>query len=186
MADVKILIQGYTSEEKEGHSCSTVVLVRDKNTSIIIDPGTLPSQKQLIEALKKEGLGVNDINIVGITHSHMDHYRNIGIFSKAKALDYWGWWEGDVLSKSQDDITDDIMVIKTPGHSDDSITFLVKTKKGKIAICGDVFWKKDLPEKDCYANNSKRLKQSRKMILDLAEWVIPGHGGIFKVEKRQN
>ena len=51
------------------------------------------------------------------------------------------------------------------------------------AICGDVFWKKDFPENDPYASDKEKLRDSRKMILELADWVIPGHGKMFKVER---
>ncbi|GAF90765.1 unnamed protein product [marine sediment metagenome] len=180
MAKVKVLIEGYTSGETGGHSCSTIVLVEDKNIKMIVDPGTLPDQKLLTEKLKEAGLNIESINVVCITHSHMDHYRNIGMFPKAKALDYWGWWEGDVWKKGEAKITENIKIINTPCHSDDNITLLVKTKKGVVAICGDVFWKENFPKDDPYASNKKKLKQSRKKILQIADWIIPGHGKMFK------
>ena len=183
MAEVKILVEGYLSAETEGRSCSTIVLIKDKNMNMIVDPGSLPDQSLIAERLKKEGLTVNDINIVFITHSHMDHYRNIGMFPKAKALDYWGWRDGDVWSECDGKISEDIRMIKTPGHSYDSSTLLVKTKQGLVAICGDVFWKKDFPKDDPYASDKQKLKQSRKKVLEMADWVIPGHGKMFRVEK---
>ncbi|MBW2992987.1 MBL fold metallo-hydrolase [Candidatus Woesearchaeota archaeon] len=183
MAEVKILIEGYVADEEGGHSCSSVVLVKDKNINILVDPGTLPSQKMLVEKLKKEGLSISDIDVVFITHSHMDHYRNIGMFAKAKSLDCWGYWEGDVWKESDGRITDDISFIKTPGHSSDSVTLLVKTKKGIVAICGDVFWKEDFPKDDPYASDKKKLAVSRKKVLEIADFIIPGHGKMFKVKK---
>lgn len=184
MAEVKVLMEGYTSGETgEGASCSTITLVRGKGITMIVDPGTLKSQSLLVEKLKEEGLTIDDVNIVFITHSHMDHYRNIGMFPKAKALDYWGWWEGDVWSECDEDLTNDIKIIKTPGHNYDGITLLVKTDKGKIAICGDVFWKEDYSEDDPYASDKEKLKESRKKLLEIADYIIPGHGNMFKVEK---
>ena len=184
MAEVKVLIEGYASSlDTGGHSCSTVALVQDKGLNIIIDPGTLPNQKMLIDKLKKVGLDVDDINIVFITHSHMDHYRNIGMFPKAKALDYWGWWESDVWNEYKNPLTNNIKIIRTPGHSSDGVTLLVETSKGKIAICGDVFWKEDYPKNDPYANNKKKLRESREKVIKMADWIIPGHGKMFKVEK---
>lgn len=96
MAEVKILIEGYASADSGGHSCSTVTLVQDNGFNIIVDPGTLPNQTVLTDKLEEVGLSIDDINVVFITHSHMDHYRNIGMFPKAKVLDCWGWWEGDL------------------------------------------------------------------------------------------
>jgi len=185
MAEVKILIEGYTSGETNGRSCSTVVLVKDKinnkETNIVVDPGTLPSQQALIDELNKNSLKPEDIDIVFITHSHMDHYANIGMFVNAKSLSFDGWYENDFWKECNDKISKDLEIIKTPGHSDDSITLLVKTQKGVVAICGDVFWKKNLPKKDNFANDHLVLNQSRKKILELADYIVPGHGGMFKV-----
>lgn len=181
MSKIKILVKGYIGAEANGHSCSTISLVQDGKFNIIVDPGTTKNQNVIIKALKKEGLKVSDINVVFITHAHIDHYRNIGMFAKAKTLDYWGWTDGDVEKKASSVITKNITIIKMPGHSNDSVVMLVKTKLGKIAICGDVFWKKDFPEKDAYASDIKLLAQSRKKILKLADYIIPGHGDMYKI-----
>jgi len=53
---------------------------------MVVDPGNLKNKKILVDALKKEGLTIDDVNIVCITHSHLDHYRNIGMFPGAKTL----------------------------------------------------------------------------------------------------
>lgn len=180
MATVKILIEGYTSGDTGGRSCSTVVLVREGKINMIIDPGTLSKPDVLVRELKKEGLSVDDINVVGITHAHTDHNRNVGMFKKAKVIDYWGWWDGDMWTKSDGKVSNNIKIIKTPGHSDDGITFMIKTDKGMVAICGDVFWKKGFPKKDPYANDALKLKKSRELILKKADYIIPGHGRMFE------
>jgi len=183
MANVKILVRGYLPDDTEKGSCSTISLVQDKDLNIVVDPGTLKDPDLLVKSLADHDLKTDDINIIFLTHSHMDHYRNIGLFPKAKALDYWGYWEKDLMTDADEKITDDLSFIRTPGHSDDSITLLVKTDKGLIAICGDVFWKENFPEKDKYATDPKKLEESRKKILETADFVIPGHGEMFDVEK---
>ena len=65
-----------------------MVLVEDKDLKIIVDPGTVKSQELVIEKLKEHGSKPEDVNVVFITHSHMDHYRNIGMFKNAKVRDY--------------------------------------------------------------------------------------------------
>ncbi len=185
MVEVKILVEGYTSEEgQEENSCCTVTLVKDKDINMVVDPGTLKNQQILIDALKKESLSINDINYVCVTHSHPDHYRNVGMFSdKTKLLEYWGIWDKDTVDDWKPNFSDDIEIIKTPGHNRDGITLLVKTDKGIIAICGDVFWKENQPEEDPYASDKKKLIKSRKLVLEKADYIIPGHGKMFKVEK---
>ncbi len=188
MAEVKILIEGFTTadsteSQNEEKTCPTITLVKDKNLNIICDPGVLDDQNIILEKLKNEGLSKNDIDIVFITHSHIDHYRNIGMFPEAKTLEYYGLWEGSSVDDYKEDFTDDIKIIKTPGHSNDSLTMLVKTKEGIVAICGDVFWKENYPEKDEYAIDQEKLRESRKVVLELADYIVPGHGKIYKVIK---
>jgi glyoxylase-like metal-dependent hydrolase (beta-lactamase superfamily II) len=187
MAEVKILIQGYLmadfKDKKKAGTCPTISLIRDQGKNIVVDPGTVKDQKIIRNKLKAEGLTIDDINIVAITHSHLDHYRNIGMFPRAKALDYWGIWERDKIKKLPARFTNDIEITKTPGHSYDGISLIIKTKEGKIAIVGDLFWKENYPQKDPYASDPKKLKTNRKKILALADWIIPGHGDIYRVKK---
>jgi len=189
MAEVKILIEGYTnaeadqSDEGEEITCPTITLVRDGENIIIIDPGVLSSQEILIDKLKEAGLAVGDINLVFLTHSHLDHYRNTGMFASAKVLEYWGLWTGGKCDDRPQNLSEDIEIIETPGHSVDSLTMLVKTKEGTVAICGDVFWREDYPVEDPYATDQVKLAESRKKVLSRADYVITGHGKMFKVEK---
>ena len=73
MVEVKILIEGYTSadskEAGDEKTSPTITLVKDKGIVMIVDPGVLESQEMLVDKLK-EGLEIDDVNIVFITHSH--------------------------------------------------------------------------------------------------------------------
>ena len=184
MTSVKILIEGYASvNNEEDKICLTISLIRDGKNIIVVDPGVLEKQDMLIEALENEGLEIKDIDFVFLTHSHMDHYRNIGMFADAKNLEFWGIWDKNNSKEWGEKFSDDIKIIKTPGHSNDSLTFLVKTDEGVVAICGDVFWEENYPDFDEYAVDMDQLNASRKIVLNSADYVIPGHGPIFKVKK---
>jgi len=184
MAEAKILIQGYTSaDNSDGKICPTVTLVRDKDIVMVVDPGILESQDVLVQALKKEGLSVNDINHVFITHSHLDHYRNIGMFPTAKTVEYFGVWDKRTVDDWQEQFSDGIRIIKTPGHNYDALSLLVKTEIGTVAIVGDVFWKEGEPKDDPYASDKVELEESRQKVLELADYVIPGHGPMYEVKK---
>ena len=182
MTTVKILVPGYVGE----HSCSTITLIQDKDINMIVDPGTLKDKQILIDALKKENLSIDDINLICITHSHMDHYRNIGMFPNVKALDYYGVWDKDEVYDWNKNFSENIEIIKTPGHNYDCITLFVKTEKGIIAVAGDVFWKENYPEHDKYASDMEKLKKSRALVLKKADFIIPGHGDIYEVKKNGN
>ena len=185
MAEVKVLFKRFTTAEKPGNEASTctITLVKSGKVKMVVDPGTVKSQKVIEDALRKEGVEIKDVNYIGITHSHMDHYRNIGMFPEAKALDYWGIWDGDKVQDWTPQFSKDIKIIKTPGHNYDGITFLVNTEKGRIAVCGDVFWKENYPDEDPYASDNDLLKETRKKVLAVADWIVPGHADIYKVKK---
>ncbi|MBN2111855.1 MBL fold metallo-hydrolase [Candidatus Woesearchaeota archaeon] len=188
MAEVNVLIKGYTSadsanESGEERTQCTISLIRDKGIVMVVDPGTMKDRKILIDALKKEGIGIGDVNYVCITHSHMDHYRNIGMFPDAKALDFFGVWEKDTVDDWNPHFSENIKIIKTPGHDRTCITLFVKTKKGIIAVAGDVFWKENEPKDDPYADSREKLEESRKLVLGKADFIVPGHGDIYEVKK---
>lgn len=72
------------------------------------------------------------------------------------------------------------LFLKTPGHDSTSLTLFIKTDDGVVAVCGDVFWRENYPEVDPYALDFKKLEHSRKLILEISHWIVPGHGPIYK------
>jgi len=188
MAEVKVLVKGYTSadsktEDEKERTCATISLITDKDIKMVVDPGILKDKNILINALKKEGLEAKDINYVALTHSHADHFRNIGLFPNAKLLEFYGIWHEDTVEDWNEQFSENIKIIKTPGHSITGISFIVNTSKGKVAVIGDVFWKVNYPENDPYADNLPELDKSRKEIIKIADWIIPGHADMYKVKK---
>jgi glyoxylase-like metal-dependent hydrolase (beta-lactamase superfamily II) len=190
-AEVKILVVGETNagevvETNEERTRPTITLIREGDLNIIVDPGILESQQILIDALASEGLVAEDINIVCITHSHIDHYRNVGMFPKAKILEHYGLWNKEFVEDWPEHFSPHIRVIRTPGHDYTGITLLVTTEDGVVAICGDVFWKENYPKDpkdDIYASDTEKLAKSRKLILEMADFIIPGHAGMYEVKK---
>ena len=188
VAEVKVLIEGSTNadglaEGEEERSWPTITLIKDNGLNIVTDPGTLRNQRLLIDALAKENLTVDTIDMVFLTHSHIDHFRNVGMFPTAKVLEFYGIWEEDTVEEWKEQFSEDIQIIKTPGHIVNGLTFLVKTKEGVVGVVGDVFWKENFPEKDEYASDLAKLAESRKLVLREADFIIPGHGPLFKVKK---
>jgi glyoxylase-like metal-dependent hydrolase (beta-lactamase superfamily II) len=196
MAEAKVLVEGY-AKEKDGaeFASSTATLIREKDLNIIVDPGM--DRKLLLEALKKENLPPEKIDYVILTHYHLDHSLLAGIFENARILDngeIWSW-EGKIESHGGKVPGTDIEIIKTPGHDMFHCSVLVTDENlGKVAIVGDVFWWADdeeqkvdeknlIEHKDPYVKNKRELADSRKKILEIADYVIPGHGKIFKVKK---
>jgi len=193
LAKVKILFPGYFKWlDKEGlkfRASSTITLIRDGKINIIVDTGHHSVEKNLITALKREGLKPNDINYVIVTHHHPDHVANNHLFRKAMITDVLTAYKGDsfvvdldLLHKGKNIITPNVYIISTPGHEMDECTVIAETKKGKIAIVGDVFWKQQ-KEKNIMVKDQKELVKSQVKVLKLADYIIPGHAGMFKVAK---
>jgi len=193
MTKIKVLIKGYAKEiDKEEFASSTTTLIQDNNLNIIVDPGM--DRKALLDGLTKEGLKPEDINFVILTHTHLDHSLLAGIFENAKILDDSGIYSFDgKIGEHKGRIPNtDIEIIKTPGHDQFHCSVLVNTDDlGKVVIAGDVFWWADeekqktdkqslLEHKDPYVKDEKALRESREKILEIADYIIPGHGEMFK------
>jgi len=194
MIEVKVLIEGY-AKEKNGVevASSSTVLIEDNGLKIIVDPGV--NKELLINSLSKERLKLEDVDLIFLTHYHPDHILNIRLFPDKDVLDGNIIYRGDKEIEFSDNIPNtNVKVIETPGHAHEHACLLVETEKGKIIIAGDLWWWSDdekqktdykslMSHKDPYVKNEEKLKESRKKILKLADYIIPGHGKMFKVKK---
>jgi len=196
MAKVKVLIEGYDKKSPgcAWHAAPTVILVQERGLNIIVDPGN--KRELLLTKLKKENLEPEDIDYVLVTHWHVDHFLLAGIFPKAKILDNELIYIGDTAKKHKGVIPGTkFKIISTPGHDSSNCSLLVLTRGGLVAIVGDLFWwsagqKQKLDKnallnlKDKYVKDKEALFISRRKILEMADWIIPGHGKMFKNPKR--
>jgi len=192
MTEVKILIEGYAKPLKNGWLAnSSVVLIKSNGKNIITDPGC--DREKFLNVLKKEKLKTSDIDFVFLTHGHIDHSLLAGIFENAKIVDELYVYQKDVITKHDGVIPDtDLKVIRTPGHMEEHCSLIVETKKGVYVAAGDVFWwseneKQEIdinkPDSDPEHMDIQKLIASRKKILELADYIIPGHGKMFKIKK---
>jgi len=197
MATIKILIEGYAKLLKKGwRASSTTCLITTNDKKIITDPGC--NRQALLKALKAEGLTTDNIDYVFLSHRHPDHILLAGIFEKAKHVTFDAnlMYDNDILLEfDQNILGDDIEIISTPGHVLEHLSLLVDTREGKVAIAGDVIWWLDT-EKQVFDINQKDHSQaidmdmktlinSRKQLIEKADYIIPGHGKKFKVNKSE-
>jgi glyoxylase-like metal-dependent hydrolase (beta-lactamase superfamily II) len=194
MAHLKIIVNGY-AKKRLGYELATpnTVLIFDGTSKILVDPGS--NKRLLLNGLKKERLKPKDINIVLITHYHLDHILNLRLFPEHDIYDGNTINRGDkIIGYSGKVPRTNIKVIPTPGHSFEHCSYLVQTAQGNVAVAGDVWWwnerekpktdrKSLLAKKDPFVKSKSELLQSRKKLLAVAGFIIPGHGKMFKVEK---
>ena len=198
MAEVKILVEGFhekIDKTKLKIGSSTTLIKTDKN--IIVDPGYFADKEKLLLEIKKVGLSPNDIDLIFLTHLHLDHIANAYLFMQAKIIcklrkTYPGQIhtlnEGYLERYELKDgviIANDVSVLATPGHTGDMLSLVVDTSSGKVVIAGDAFPSQaftdlnKLPEHNL-VDNMEEFITSRKKILEIADYIIPGHGKMFK------
>jgi len=200
MAEVKVLVEGYHIKDIEGRPIvgSSVTLVKGRN-NILVDTGSFLDTDTLIRELDKEGLTPEDINIIILTHLDLDHVVNTYLFRKSKIFLKFrgGEYPGQIHFPSdgrvertnllkKDLIDEDIEIMLTPGHAEDMISVIVSTPQGKVVISGDAFpskeWTDFNRQHDPLMADVNKFDESRKKILEVAEYIIPGHGEMFKVD----
>jgi glyoxylase-like metal-dependent hydrolase (beta-lactamase superfamily II) len=185
MAEVKVLLVGYFKWVKKNicRASSTITLIRDGKEKIIVDTGNLVDEKKILAALRKNKIKPTDITIVINTHRHSDHVACNFLFKKAKFFDNDGVTMGDQFTffpRRGFEVTENVKVIQTPGHTMNDCSVLVKTKNGKVAVVGDLICKEGSFNL-AFVEDKKMYRVSQKKILKMADWIVPGHGNIFKV-----
>lgn len=198
MAEVKVLVRGkHQAEDDKLFIGATVTLIQsDKN--IVVDPGYLVDQAKVVEELAKNGLKPADIDIVFLTHTHIDHTSNLNLFPQARVYcklksSYPGQYhvpaEGYLKRTDIKDgliLAKDVEYLLTPGHVDDHVSLLVNTEDGMVVIAGDAIANQamiDIAKKPLLYSDLKQYDASRQKILAVADYVIPGHGDRFKLDK---
>lgn len=181
---VKIIKPGYFKwiDKNRCQTGSNVVLICAEKKNILVDTGSPGEDKKIIAGLKKEKLKPADIDIVILTHPHADHIANNFLFPKALFVDSLGEFRGDrfLLAEAERQIAKNIRITKTPGHALEDISIIASnTEFGIIAVVGDLYWRGG-DNKLIQVESSENLTASRKKILAIADYLIPGHGKMFK------
>jgi glyoxylase-like metal-dependent hydrolase (beta-lactamase superfamily II) len=190
-----LLVPGYAREENgREYATGNTTLIRFDATIILVDPGL--DRTALLNGLAREGIAQENVNVVVLTHSHPDHALLAGMFEQAVVLDDTSVysWDGGIVAHDGKIPGTDITILKTPGHENFHCAVVFKTPKdGTVAVVGDVFWWYDnetpdygrsalIEKPDPYEKDRGLLRESRKVVLDLADLVIPGHGRPFSVK----
>jgi glyoxylase-like metal-dependent hydrolase (beta-lactamase superfamily II) len=175
------LIPG-TTPDGARRVASTVALIQSESAVVVADPGMVTDRGLIMDPLKQAGVSPQDVTHIFVSHHHPDHTLNIALFPNAEVVDFWGTYKGDVWRDHGDghEIAPGIKVLRTPGHTAEDASLVVETADGTYALT-HVWWLSDMtPEKDPLAWNQAKLDESRQRIVTMANWIIPGHGKMFK------
>lgn len=194
MTEFTTLVEGYAYERSHVlYASPTTVLIQDHGLSILVDPGASP--QRLLSAFEQHDLDLPDIDLIFLTHHHLDHLLNIRLFPNVDVYDGYTINRGDQIRSYSGQIPGtDLQILPTPGHTTEHWSLLMQTRQGKVAIAGDVFWWYDdqsptlneqnlLSLVDPYVEDMEALSASRRQLLNVADWIIPGHGGLFEVPR---
>ena len=173
-----VLSEGYVSPGV----ASTVSLVVDGEKKIIIDPGMVASRVNILAPLEKHDISPEEVTDVVVSHLHIDHTINIAIFPNATVHDFMASYKNDSWTDHEESpfqLSPNVKLYATPGHTREDITTVVATEDGVVAFT-HLWWTKKGPIEDPYSYDLAELRASRQLVLNLNPSVIvPGHGSPF-------
>ena len=183
-ATFDVLVPGYVTErDGREHVRGTVSLIRSVGLVLIADPGIMQSQAILLDSLAAHGLSVDDVTHVFVSHHHLDHTRNIGMFPTATVIDSGSYYEGDVWANHAGEgfeIAEGVSIMITPGHSAECASLIVRTIDQGTVVYTHAWWMSDMtPIEDPIAYDQSALEASRSRILAIADLIVPAHGAPF-------
>ncbi len=180
MASVHLLHEGYANEGVG----SSIVLVRDGDARIIVDPGMVKSRSLILDPLASLGVAPESVTHVFLSHHHPDHTINIALFPNAEVVDFWARYIGDQWLDHDGDgyrLSPHTQLWLTPGHTKEDASLIVEADDAVYAMT-HAWWHADrTPEVDPLGDDQAELEASRARLLSVADVVIPGHGGPFRV-----
>jgi glyoxylase-like metal-dependent hydrolase (beta-lactamase superfamily II) len=178
-ARLDVLCSGYAAERV----ASTVVLVREGDAVIVVDPGMVADRRNILGPMRQLGVDPAAVTDVVFSHHHPDHTLNAALFEGARFHDFWAIYQGDTWTDRPADgfgLSPSVALMATPGHTRQDITTLAATESGLIA-CTHLWWSEEGPAEDPLAEDQNLLEQSRTALLARSPaLIVPGHGAPFR------
>lgn len=158
---------------KVGALESNCYILNIGNDVIVIDPGDEGDK------IKSKIKNKNVIAVL-ITHNHFDHVGALSMFENNLIKDV------NTFKESENQIADfKFQVIKTPGHTDDSVTYYFY--EDEVMFTGDFLFKDTIGRCDFPNSNNIEMISSLNIIKNYQDniKIFPGHGdeSILGLEK---
>jgi len=126
------------------------VLLRGEHT-IVVDPGLPLQNEPVVRALEARGLGPGDVDLVVLTHAHLDHagacadlMAPVAVHELESRSPSWVLVGGLLellplqrLAGEEGELAPGVAWARTPGHCDGHISLRVDTAEGPVVLCGD-------------------------------------------------
>lgn len=155
---------------------SYIIGCSETQTAAVIDPGEW--NERLSGFLK--GLDLK-LETVLVTHNHYDHISGIEMLrAEIQGVQVMGKTGGSSCDRKlhEGDVVDvgqlKVNVLETPGHTDDSLTFVV----GLNVFCGDLMFAGSIGGTSDRESFEREVQSIRQKILPLGDDMVvyPGHG----------
>ena len=176
MTQIDIIFAGYVGDRVAG----TVSLVRDGDSTVVIDPGMVPHRSAILDPLRQLGVEPTAVTDIVLSHHHPDHTMNIALFPNVKVHDHWAIYENDIwISRPAEGfaVSENVTLMETPGHTPQDITTVVRADRGVYAFT-HLWWSGAIAE-DPRATQPELLRPNRDRVLHAADVIVPGHGAAF-------
>lgn len=164
----------------------SVTLLQHEGQNILVDTGGRGMFHAIKIGLKEHGLDPSDINVVILTHLHLDHSYNVCRFPEARLFAWMHEWRDRETVRIKDidgfRLFDRITLIQTPGHAEEHISVAVEGDDGAMTvISGDAVNEEYslTGAIKAFVYDETLYRKSADRILAMADAVIPGHGRIF-------
>jgi glyoxylase-like metal-dependent hydrolase (beta-lactamase superfamily II) len=126
------------------------VLLRGERT-IVVDPGLPLQNEPVVRALEARGLGPGDVDLVVLTHAHLDHagacaelMAPVSVHEQETRSPSWVLVGGLLellplqrLVGEEGELAPGVAWARTPGHCEGHISLRVDTAEGEVVLCGD-------------------------------------------------
>jgi glyoxylase-like metal-dependent hydrolase (beta-lactamase superfamily II) len=182
VTSVHLLHAGYA--DHDGRVGSSVVLVRDGDALIVVDPGMVARRSLILDPLAALGVAAEAVTHVFLSHHHPEHTVNIALFPNAEVVDFWARYRDDLWLDHEGDgyrLSPRSELWLTPGHTEEDATLVVSADDGVYAMT-HLWWLEDRsPEVDPLASDQAAIERGRARVLAAADVVIPGHGAAFRI-----
>lgn len=210
-----ILFGGFPASSDRGWlGWSSVALLRGEK-NILLDTAGYGERGSLLERLKTFSLLPEDIDIVILSHFHFDHVLNFPLFPNARIvmhleelnyaknhidkdiaipwelLEYLESRNNLLLVKEEQEIIPGVEILETPGHTPGHISTSFYINGFRYVFTGDAvknYFELDTSEQAVSSPppfDYQKGKESIKRIKGLADFVIPGHDRMLRLDGDQ-
>jgi glyoxylase-like metal-dependent hydrolase (beta-lactamase superfamily II) len=176
--ELHVLTAGYAKDRV----ASTVTLLRDGDTVVVVDPGMVADRRLILDPLAPLGITPEQVTDVVFSHHHPDHTLNAALFPNARFHDHMAIYRDDIWEDRDAEgaqLSAAISLTATPGHTPQDISTLAQTEQGLVVLT-HLWWTARGPADDPFAADRAQLARERERILALRPaLIIPGHGAAF-------